>query len=95
MRGDTHRLYFPAGLKVEETPQTHEVLSRKTAVDVSKALLAAPGITQAELGSLLGVNQTTLSYNLRRLVEAGLVVAEGARPKRYTPTTTLERLVAR
>lgn len=47
------------------------------------------GVTQKEVVAQMGLSQRLASYHLAQLEKAGLVVAEGERPRRYLPSQTL------
>jgi predicted transcriptional regulator len=65
--------FYTVGTQIPET--NGGVLS-----EVQKRILDAvkdvPGVTQKEMASLLGVHQSSVSYQMRRLEERGLVRSE-------------------
>jgi predicted transcriptional regulator len=69
----THRRYYPAGMKVPEPPR--DGLTEVQRLFVS-AIMARPGVSQRELGQLMGLCPATVNFHLERLAARGVVRRE-------------------
>jgi predicted transcriptional regulator len=66
----THRRFYPANMKLPELPR--DGLTEVQRAFVS-AVLSRPGISQRELGRLLGLCPATVNFHLERLEAKGAV----------------------
>lgn len=90
------RLYFRAGRSHGLTVAKYQPLLRSELAARMAAVLATRGdATQNELAFELGVDRSIVSYHLRRLVQAQLVVTVTVRPKRYAAAPVLREVLAR
>lgn len=80
----------PRGPELVAWSELHEPARRRLA----EALLARGSATQSDLVASTGLPQRLLSYHLGRMLEAGLVEAQGAWRRRYRPAPPLQRLLA-
>ena len=68
-----YKRFYPTGVR---PPETNGGVLSEVQARIVHAVRDLPGITQKELVSLLGVRQSTLGYQMARLIERGLVRAE-------------------
>jgi predicted transcriptional regulator len=69
----THRRFYPAGMKVPEPMQ--DGLTEVQRIIVSR-IIGRPGISQRELGSLMGLSPSTINFHMDRLVARGVMRRE-------------------
>jgi len=83
-------VYYPKDLVVREDADILATLSIKRIKETYLAILRSKGITQAELGELLGVSHQSVSRYTSLLKDLGLIVTmEDGRFTRYYPTPLL------
>lgn len=71
----THRRYWPANMSLPEQPRDGLTEVQRMFVG---AMLSRPGISQRELGRLLGLCPATVNFHLERLTAKGVVRRERA-----------------
>ena len=79
-----YKRFYPTGVR---PPETNGGVLSEVQARIVHAVRDLPGITQKELVSLLGVRQSTLGYQMAKLIERGLVRAErrGRNVRYHTP----------
>jgi predicted transcriptional regulator/nitrous oxidase accessory protein NosD len=68
-----YKRFYPAGVR---PPEANGGVLSEVQVRIVHAVRDLPGITQKELVALLGVRQSTLGYQMAKLIEKGLVRGE-------------------
>jgi predicted transcriptional regulator len=68
-----YKRFYPAEVR---PPEMNGGVLSEVQARIVHAVRDLPGITQKELVSLLGVRQSTLGYQMAKLLEKGLVLAE-------------------
>jgi predicted transcriptional regulator len=69
----THRRYYPANMSLPEQPR--DGLTEVQRMLVS-AMLARPGLSQRDLGRIMGLSPATVNFHLERLAAKGVVRRE-------------------
>ena len=71
----THRRFYPAGMKVPEPVKDGLTEVQRMIVSLT---IERPGISQRELGSLMGLSPATVNFHIERLAAKGVVRRERA-----------------
>ncbi|MGP8125634.1 MAG: winged helix-turn-helix transcriptional regulator [Nitrososphaerales archaeon] len=75
-RHGLYRHFYAAGLFAENQSLILGVLAQETPRELLLLLIAAPGSNQEELAASLHLSAPTISWNMKRLVDLGLVRRE-------------------
>jgi predicted transcriptional regulator len=70
-----HRRYYPAGMKVPE-PKS-DTLTEVQRIIITR-ISETPGISQRDLGALMGLSSATVNYHIERLLAKGVIRRERA-----------------
>ncbi len=94
VRSGKKRLYFAAGTDESRHRKDVAALGGRARRRVARAVLDAPGTTNAEIANDLGIKPPSVSHHLHALMEAGFVVAEKmGRQQCLTPTDRLKAIL--
>jgi len=72
-RRGLYRQFYPAGIFGEREGVVLSVLAQATPRELLLHIIAAPGCSQEDLASSLGLSAPSISWNMKRLVQLGLV----------------------
>jgi predicted transcriptional regulator len=75
-RRGLYRRFYEGGLFGEKEGVILSVLAQKTPRDLILHLLECPGSSQEHLSTSLGLSPPSISWNMKRLIQLGLVVKQ-------------------
>jgi PKD repeat protein len=73
-RDGTHRRFYPSEMRIPENGGT----LKKSQLHIIQIVKEAPGISQKDIATLLGVSSATVNYHLKELIKQDIVRAERA-----------------